>query len=321
MNNLIIGNTYYFLIDGCAGAYCDVEIDVVGVCGSAEIAPWTQNVSGPLQICAGSSATHIAQDLHGATHYHWYINGVLVTQGLELTSFVNTWNTPGIFEICVDASNDPCIPESNPPPQNCITVEVFAAEAGSIVATPTPVCPNNTVSITASGFETGPGYQQYIVITNSSGIIVAVVPGGSTTFTHNMCATFTAYSYNYHNSGTNSPPVVGNPVSTVTCSNGCCDSASAPFSFVDTQSPVLLNPPASITLTCYDHLPAMVNLNWTDNCDGTGSVPGVQTGTANLCNGGTLTRTWQYTDVCGNLATHVQTITINTLFCRGMAIL
>ena len=81
MNNLIIGNTYYFMIDGCLGSYCDVTIDVIGVCGEEVIEDWTESIEGPTEICAGDTEVHIAEDLNGATDYHWYIDGVLVTQG------------------------------------------------------------------------------------------------------------------------------------------------------------------------------------------------------------------------------------------------
>jgi gliding motility-associated-like protein len=313
MNNLIIGNTYYFLIDGCAGAYCDVSIDVVGVCGSAEIAPWTQAVGGPLNICIGSSATHTAQNLNGATDYHWYINGMLISQGNGLLNFTHIWNTAGTFELCVDASNDPCIPESNPPLPNCITVTVHDAEAGQIQAVPDPTCPDGTVQITASMFNSAPGYQQYVIVTNSSGVIVAVMPGSSMSFTHNTCGTFFAYSYNYHTSGGNTPPVIGSSIGSLNCITGCCELEMEPFQFVDVTTPVFQNPPQDLALSCYDLLPPMTNLNWTDNCTGSGSAPGVQTGVADLCNGGVLLRQWEYADACGNTATHLQMITIAPL--------
>ncbi len=83
MNNLTIGNTYYFLIDGCAGAYCNVSIDVVGVCGEATIADWSEPMDGPMQSCVGNSDEFSVESLDGATDYHWYLNGVLVDEGEE----------------------------------------------------------------------------------------------------------------------------------------------------------------------------------------------------------------------------------------------
>ena len=310
MNNLIIGDTYYFLIDGCLGAYCDVEIDVEGTCGSAVIAPWTQPIDGPTEICAGTSPTFTVEDLDGATDYHWYIDGVLVEEGHELINWSQVWNTPGTYEICVDASNDPCIPESDPPDPICITVEVFEAEAGTIDATPNPVCPNDVINITASGYNTDPGYTQYIVIADENGTIVDVVAGDATTWTWDECAIFYAYSYNVHDASDNDPPVIGADISTIDCDDGCCDQEEVVLEFVDDEDPIFTSPPDDLDLACFDLLPTMDDLEWTDNCDGSGFVAGTESGTADLCDGGTITREWEYTDQCGNTALHEQTITI-----------
>ncbi|MDB4091376.1 hypothetical protein N9528_03500, partial [Crocinitomicaceae bacterium] len=42
----------------------------------------------------------------------------------------------------------------------------------------------------------------------------------------------------------------------------------------DVTPPVLFAPPAAVTVQC-GAIPPMVNLNWTDNCDGAGFVPGI----------------------------------------------
>ena len=91
MNDLIIGDIYYFMIDGCLGSYCDVLIDVVGVCGEEVIEPWTEPIEGPTEICIGDSETFIAEDLDGATDFHWYIDGVLVGEGPNMNIFDYTW--------------------------------------------------------------------------------------------------------------------------------------------------------------------------------------------------------------------------------------
>jgi gliding motility-associated-like protein len=83
----------------------------------------------------------------------------------------------------------------------------------------------------------------------------------------------------------------------------------------DTQVPVLATPPAALTVECIGTVPAMTTLSWTDNCTGAGSVTGTDGALVGGSCGGTITRTWTYTDLCGNIATTTQTITIddNTL--------
>ena len=98
---------------------------------------------------------------------------------------------------------------------------------------------------------------------------------------------------------------------TYTDACGNVATATQTITINDTQAPVLDPAPADVTVQCVGDVPAMTDLNWTDNCDGAGTVTGVDSPIpANLC-GGTITRTWTYTDNCGNAATATQTITIN----------
>ncbi len=89
---------------------------------------------------------------------------------------------------------------------------------------------------------------------------------------------------------------------------------------LDTQAPVFSSPPAAVSVQCATDVPAMTNLGWTDNCTGAGSVAGTDGALVGGTCGGTITRTWTYTDACGNNATVTQTITINDtqvpVFCR-----
>ena len=58
-------------------------------------------------------------------------------------------------------------------------------------------------------------------------------------------------------------------------------------------------------------VPAMTNLAWDDNCVGTGEVAGVDGALIGGTCTGTITRTWSYTDVCGNAASTTQVITVS----------
>jgi len=80
----------------------------------------------------------------------------------------------------------------------------------------------------------------------------------------------------------------------------------------DITAPVFAAPPTAITVACAADVPAMINLGYTDNCDPAGSVPGTDVSDGNTCPE-TITRTWTYTDACGNPATTSQIITVHDL--------
>ncbi len=78
----------------------------------------------------------------------------------------------------------------------------------------------------------------------------------------------------------------------------------------DTQAPVLAAAPANVNVECIGDVPAMIDLGWTDNCDGAGTVTGNDVSDGLSCPE-TIIRTWTYTDGCGNTATVSQTIVVN----------
>ncbi|MDX1409407.1 MAG: hypothetical protein R3330_14770, partial [Saprospiraceae bacterium] len=77
----------------------------------------------------------------------------------------------------------------------------------------------------------------------------------------------------------------------------------------DVDAPVFTNPPGDITVQCQADIPLIGDLTWTDNCDGSGTVSASDVSDGMTCPE-TVTRTWTYTDACGNVATHVQIITV-----------
>lgn len=78
----------------------------------------------------------------------------------------------------------------------------------------------------------------------------------------------------------------------------------------DVTAPVFDTPPANVTVECPQDVPVMTNLGWTDNCDGSGTVQGTDVSDGNTCPE-IITRTWTYTDNCGNTSNVSQTITIH----------
>ena len=79
----------------------------------------------------------------------------------------------------------------------------------------------------------------------------------------------------------------------------------------DTTVPVIAAAPAAITVECIGDVPAPADLAWTDNCDAGGTVTSVDGVLAGGACGGTITRTWNVTDACGNAETGTQIITVD----------
>jgi hypothetical protein len=91
---------------------------------------------------------------------------------------------------------------------------------------------------------------------------------------------------------------------------GNADTVTQIITIMDDVAPVFETPPAAVTVPCFAEVPPMVDLTWTDNCDGTGTVTGTDSSDGGTCPE-IITRTWTYTDLCGNPATVTQTITID----------
>lgn len=197
--------------------------------------------------------------------------------------------------------------DSAAPWLNCVNCN---ADAGTLSATPEPACPGETVTVTATDFFDDPDYTQLLLVADENGDFVDIISGGSGTLTSPICAEFAVYSYNYETAGGSVIPTIGGNISDLDCSLECCDLEEITVSFEDTEDPTFPFAPGDITISCVDLLDPMDDQEWIDNCDGNGFVSGIEVGSADVCNGGTITREWEYTDACGNTGTHVQTITV-----------
>ena len=97
---------------------------------------------------------------------------------------------------------------------------------------------------------------------------------------------------------------------TYTDNCGNADSQTQTITVLDNIAPVIIGLPADVTVECVGDVPWMVDLSWTDNCDGNGTVTGTDVSDGLSCPE-TITRTWTYTDACGNAATVSQTIIVD----------
>ena len=316
-SGLEIGATYYFMVDGCFRSTCKVTIDVQGVCGNGEIDQWTNGITGPQSVCVGDTETYIAEDitvgLDGAEEYYYYLDGVLIDDGEELYTTDVIWNTVGTYELCVDVSNLPCVPESDTPLPSCITIVVTDPGPGDIVANPAVLCPDETSTITVNDANADPLLSQYIIIVGPDGTVVQIVEALTTTLTYDLCGIFTAYYYSFVTTDNPTLPIVGDVWTLPDCVANCCYTDDVDITFEDDVDPVFTVEPPDETIDCAEDIIDDEELTWTDNCAGTGTVIPTVVENYTNCDGGTVIRTWTFTDSCANNVEYIQTITIDTI--------
>jgi len=164
MTGLVIGATYYFLVDGCAGSYCTVTIDVVGTCGNPVIQDWKGPIVGPKETCSKTTNTYSIEKVTGAINYIWYLNGVAIKNSAENDVSLG-WTKSGVYTLCVDAYNNPCILESDSPSPTCIDITVN--DNSNITNIPAKnICSKD--SITYNGVSYGVGNHK-VKLSNAAG--------------------------------------------------------------------------------------------------------------------------------------------------------
>jgi hypothetical protein len=106
---------------------------------------------------------------------------------------------------------------------------------------------------------------------------------------------------------------VGTTTQTYVVTDAAGNTATCSFDIIvtDNELPVFVTPPLSTSVQCIADVPAPTNLAWNDNCDGTGSVMSTDASLSGGACGGTISRTWSYTDAAGNTGTASQIITVH----------
>ncbi|MBK8626221.1 MAG: gliding motility-associated C-terminal domain-containing protein [Saprospiraceae bacterium] len=114
---LVIGQYYYFVMDGSANDICDWTIKVTE--GSTKVAPLeiAPDIIIPEEICQGYDFEMKTPGLVGATFYSWSIDGVFFKTG---TKIQHTFLQSGTYKVCLDASN-----VCDEAPQTCKNVKVL----------------------------------------------------------------------------------------------------------------------------------------------------------------------------------------------------
>ncbi|MBK7407770.1 MAG: gliding motility-associated C-terminal domain-containing protein [Saprospirales bacterium] len=115
---LVIGQYYFFAMDGNWGDVCHYTIHVTQGSTMVPPLPPAEPVAGPIEVCISEPTTYSIPAINGANFYQWTLNGVYAGDG---NSTDITFASPGTYQLCVTAFNvcDTVAP-------SCMTVDVFA---------------------------------------------------------------------------------------------------------------------------------------------------------------------------------------------------
>jgi gliding motility-associated-like protein len=182
--NYVIGQVYYMVIDGCGGDVCDYAIQVTA--GSTVGAPPANPgpITGPANVCEGSTTTYSITPPVGATIYTWTLAPNIGTITGNSNSINIAWGTNTTSaQLCVSTSNA-CY--SNPT-QSCYDIDVIPKPTATISGSGN-LCAAGSGSVNLNVAFTGEGPWTFIyringtnqpAITTSSNpyTIVATTPG------------------------------------------------------------------------------------------------------------------------------------------------
>ncbi|MDW5289383.1 gliding motility-associated C-terminal domain-containing protein [Formosa sp. PL04] len=129
------------------------------------------------------------------------------------------------------------------------------------------------------------------------------------TATDNCSSTITVTTNDTTND-TNPCDIIVTRTWTFTDECGNASQTSQTINVIDTTAPIAPSAPADVTVECTTDLPAMIDLTATDNCGELITATGVDTtNNTDICNI-IVTRTWTFTDTCGNTSSTSQTIIV-----------
>lgn len=314
MFGLTIGESYYVMLDGCFGSACDYEISVSPTDCDEFIEDWDDPVTEDESVCVGQTILYEVENLTGATSWHWYLDG----DELEITDNPNysiTWDTEGVYELCVDVSNI-CVEVEEDPELNCVMITVGNPDAGEIEAEENPSCPQEAIEIEIVEYNMGEIYNQVMIIVDMNGEVVYIMEDADEyDFNWPTCGEFIVYSLNYATAEDIPLPDIGDLYSGTDCTFYCCDETFLDIFFVDDDFPQFDTYPQDITVECYYLLEELgldeaEEVESFDNCEEDQEIIPLDSIQADTCNGGSIIRSWYYEDACGNSVSHTQTITI-----------
>lgn len=120
---LVIGQYYYFVMDGSDNDICDWSIKVTS--GSTKVLPLISpaEINIPEKVCQNEVFEMKTPGLTGATFYNWVIDGATTKTGVSVS---HSLEKVGKYEICLTASN-----VCDVAPESCKMIEVLPTPLGA----------------------------------------------------------------------------------------------------------------------------------------------------------------------------------------------
>ncbi|MFK7934187.1 MAG: hypothetical protein AB8G22_11810 [Saprospiraceae bacterium] len=256
-------------------------IDTVLVTPPFSCSDCAENVQ--LSLCEGDAATiHIDTSETSYPYLQWYRDGLPIV-GQQADSI--TLSEAGSYYLRASEEMDFACYHNLVNPIT-VTVHSNPVAADHYFS----FCPSDDFSADIWTRENGIDEVFNIVETTTAGSL-ALTPAGEFTYQNlNYACTTDSFTYEVCNSLTN-----------------CCTTGTVRLRIGDDESPILLNVPEDITLSCNEEIPEAINVFAIDNCSGI-TVELQELTIGNACES-FLTREWTATDLCGNSTVQRQTIT------------
>ena len=107
-NNYIVGQVYWFVLDGCAGDVCDYSIQVLSGSTVPMLPDTPGAITGDTAVCGGTTSSYEVPLVNGATQYVWTLSPPgtgIITQGTGNHIDVKWSDTGGDAELCLRTGN------------------------------------------------------------------------------------------------------------------------------------------------------------------------------------------------------------------------
>lgn len=177
---LIVGQHYYFVIDGNMADMCNYYVHVTK--GSTKVAPLTVSgdIFGDFNVCQGGTYTFKREGVSGAIIYTWTVDGKYYGSGDSVSIAANS---SGEFQLCVVASN--ACSEALP---TCKTIQVLPTKKTLLQPN---ICSGDCYSVDTFNFCKTGFYNIHLLAENGCDSTVnlelKVNPLDTTTFSINLC--------------------------------------------------------------------------------------------------------------------------------------